>query len=178
MYSNVYKGGVGMENIHFSSIAKADQTLHEFNKINQSVLGITNKINEILSRNVIVNKDLFFNINKDLDFKSEKLSTNEISITFNNTKNLIQKNLESKPYEYDNETLLKVLKLRNKKIKTLSEKFDKESIEVALNIKNKIYKDILSDMNHHKNNYNNTLHKIHHIPMEISLNIDDKESSK
>ncbi|QPS99701.1 hypothetical protein I6G41_01050 [Staphylococcus equorum] len=116
---------------------------------------ISEKTNRILTSNSnLKNYNLYNNLNKDLkiNFDNEKTAKNILNVDFNNKLEYIEFNLKKTSF-YNEKNLAEAIELRKELAEMVFEKFDEQSIESAINIKNSILSDIISDMRYQEKEF-------------------------
>lgn len=125
----------------------------------KNVLEVIDKISKKTSRllnsnNNLKNYNLYANLNKDLkiDFANKKTTKNILNVDFNNKLEYIEFNLKKSSF-YNEKNLAEAIELRKELAEMVFEKFDEQSIESAINIKNSILSDIISDMRYQEKEF-------------------------
>lgn len=125
----------------------------------KNVLEVINKISEktnriLTSNSNLKNYNLYNNLNKDLkiNFDNEKTAKNILNVDFNNKLEYIEFNLKKTSF-YNEKNLAEAIELRKELAEMVFEKFDEQSIESAINIKNSILSDIISDMRYQEKEF-------------------------
>lgn len=150
-------GGVTMNYLPYQIVEniQTNDVFSNYKNVLEVINEISEKTNRILTSNRnLKNYNLYNNLNKDLkiNFDNEKTAKNILNVDFNNKLEYIKFNLKKTSF-YNEKNLAEAIELRKELAEMVFEKFDEQSIESAINIKNSILSDIISDMRYQEKEF-------------------------
>lgn len=150
-------GGVTMNYLPYQIVEniQTNDVFSNYKNVLEVINEISEKTNRILTSNSnLKNYNLYNNLNKDLkiNFDNEKTAKNILNVDFNNKLEYIEFNLKKTSF-YNEKNLAEAIELRKELAEMVFEKFDEQSIESAINIKNSILSDIISDMRYQEKEF-------------------------